>query len=144
MNWPLFISELTFVLILFDIIFYGFTTLILKFGKPYRGLLKKGILIEDQGNEISYNTWQGAIIRSLVLTDEFLIPTQNYLTSIENINIDRIIAFQIKRILFRKNRKRLILYITTDNRVKKLKFTTKKATEWKNILRSLNIAESMK
>lgn len=124
------ILGIIFVIILFDSIFFGFFILIFKISPPYRRLLKDGILIRDEGSDWECVTWHSTRVRSVILTQKYLILTQNYLTSVVNIKSNSIKSYSIKPKLFSKKWYRIKIKVVANNKENTFSFRSLKSNEW--------------
>ena len=128
----------TIVLIIFDLCFLGLIPCLLKIYPPYRDLVAEGVLLKDETRRLDRSI-KGDRFQELILTPEFLIFKNSYLTSALNLNISNIINYSVDKTLTGKFK--LVLHISQNSKIFKYRFVTSKLDEWKNSLNQLNINE---
>jgi hypothetical protein len=117
----------------------GFIRLYLHVHPPYRHLLKKGILLEDKTCSF-FRSWGPERFWSIIMTDEYLILKNSYLTSIANIRLNEVESYNVKRSLLSGKRKNIFLYLKEGTYSKDVfKFCTKNFSQWEHAFSRIGV-----
>ena len=142
------IGWLLLMIVILDTVFLGIIPWLLKFGYPYRKLLKNDLLIKDKPLDLNV-FWNGSVVNYIFLTKNYLILADTRMTSVVNLSIDEIDHFSI----IKKKKKYTVIKICTlpdknvHTRIRSLKtnkpvifrFKTNIIDNWVDALLSLGI-----
>lgn len=119
----------------------GVFSLLFHVHPSYRHLLRKGILLEDKTCSF-FRSWASQRYWSLILTEEYLILKNSYLTSVANIPVAEIESYADEKSLLSGKRKNFVLYLKKGTHTKDMiKFCTKNSLQWEQALSKLGVAK---
>ena len=138
----LFISVFMAIVIL-DFTLFGFFSWLFRLYPSYRKFLNEGVLIEDQTSNRFLLNWKGDRYHSLILTKGHLILRNSMLTSVMNIPVSAIKAFEIKNTIQSSSVKKLIVHFRLEDKLETFKVKTKNSEKWIFELSQLGIPKSL-